>query len=95
MSLSFSDTKIYSKDDWNIVFSKYNIVNQERTQVILPPINNNYTNLKIYCDYKSWKIFTDIMNTTPIQPINITLLNYQNNIITRYPKSRTTNKKEL
>ncbi|ADO67184.1 hypothetical protein crov151 [Cafeteria roenbergensis virus] len=91
MSLTFSETKIYSKNGWDLVVSKYNLVNTHKTQVIMPPTFVNQNNITVYCNHDTWEDFISNIKTAPIQPFDINLANYQGNIITRYPKTRTSN----
>lgn len=91
MSLTFSDTKIFKKNDWDLVVSKYKLVNSPKSHVVMPPSDTTYNNVKVYCDRDSWSYFICNIKTAPVQPFDITLLNYIGNVITRYPKYRTVN----
>jgi len=91
MSLTFSETRIYTKDEWDVVVSKYKLVNPPKSQVIMPPNDDGYTNIMIYCNNESWSNFVANIKSSPVTPIDITLANYQGTVITRYPNTRTSN----
>lgn len=91
MSLTFSETKIFTKQDWDIVVSKYKLVNPPKSQVIMPPSETEYSNMMIYCNQEAWSHFVSNIKSAPVRPFNISLANYLGNVITRYPHSRTSN----
>ena len=92
MSLEIINPRIYTKNDYNLISCNYKIINPIKKQIIMKPIHTFYTNLKIYLDKPSYDIFCSNMISAPVQPFNISLANFQNNIISKLLPNRISNK---